>query len=173
VEALFVMLEAAQEAEVSVYLLGARREINEKARERIQAKYPRLVIAGGQDGYSHGDEAVTREIDESGAALLIVALGSPKQEYWIRDNLRALGNVRVAVGEGGSLDFIAGDFRRAPGWMQRLGLEWLWRLFMNRNKTGTVSRGRRVWNAVPVFVYRVLKWKLKHGPVSLEEPEPS
>ena len=96
----------------------------------------------------------------SGAALLVVALGSPKQEYWIRDHLHRLRDVKVAVGEGGSLDFIAGDFRRAPNWLQRVGLEWFWRLFMNRNKTGSVSRARRIWNAVPVFICRTVSWKL-------------
>jgi N-acetylglucosaminyldiphosphoundecaprenol N-acetyl-beta-D-mannosaminyltransferase len=161
VDALFAMLEAAQEAEASVYFLGAEQAINQKARREIRAKYPRLAIAGGSEGYSVDDEAARREIDESGATMLIVALGSPRQEYWIRDNLPLLTRVKVAVGEGGSLDFIAGDFRRAPDRLQRMGLEWLWRLFMNRNKTGNGSRGRRVWNAVPVFVCRVVSWKLK------------
>jgi N-acetylglucosaminyldiphosphoundecaprenol N-acetyl-beta-D-mannosaminyltransferase len=171
VDALLVMLAAAQEAKAPVFFLGARSDINERARREIQARYPRLLIAGGRDGYTDDCVSAVREIDESGATLLVVALGSPKQEYWIRDNLSALGNVRVAVGEGGSLDFIAGDFCRAPGWMQALGLEWLWRLFMNRNKSGSVSRIRRVWNAVPVFIYHVVRWKLEHGPARLDEQE--
>jgi N-acetylglucosaminyldiphosphoundecaprenol N-acetyl-beta-D-mannosaminyltransferase len=172
VEALFMMLEAAQETGGSVYLLGAEREINERARSAIHSKYPRLTIAGGRGGYWDDGDAVVQEIDRSGATLLVVALGSPKQEYWIRDNLPALGKVRVAVGEGGSLDFIAGDFRRAPSWMQSIGLEWLWRLFMNRNKTGTAARARRVWNAVPVFICHVIGWKLKHGQVPPDERAP-
>jgi N-acetylglucosaminyldiphosphoundecaprenol N-acetyl-beta-D-mannosaminyltransferase len=163
VDALFLMLEAAQAVGASVYFLGAEEEINQRARREIQACYPRLVIAGGRGGYWDDDAAVLREIDRSGAKLLVVALGSPTQEYWTRDHLAALGQVRVAVGEGGSLDFIAGGSRRAPGWMQRLGLEWLWRLFMNRNKTGSTGRGRRVWNAVPVFICHVVRWKLRHG----------
>ena len=169
VDALSVMLEAAQEVEASVYFLGAEEDVNQEARRQIQARFPRLVIAGGRGGYWDDVAAILREIDRSGAALLIVALGSPKQEYWIRDNLPALGKVRVAVGEGGSLDFIAGDFRRAPRWMQRVGLEWLWRLFMNRNKTGTAGRGRRVWNAVPVFICHVVRWKLRYGRVRVDE----
>ena len=169
VDALSVMLEAAQEVEASVYFLGAEEDVNQEARRQIQARFPRLVIAGGRGGYWDDVAAILREIDRSGAALLIVALGSPKQEYWIRDNLPALGKVRVAVGEGGSLDFIAGDFRRAPRWMQRVGLEWLWRLFMNRNKTGTAGRGRRVWNAVPVFTCHVVRWKLRYGRFRVDE----
>ena len=55
-------------------------------------------------------------------------MGSPKQEYWIRDNIEKLHSVKLAVAEGGSLDFLAGDFKRAPRWMINLGLEWLFRL---------------------------------------------
>ena len=173
-DALFAMLEAAQAAAVSVYFLGAQAEVNQRAREEIGAKYPRLSIAGGRDGYSGDGEELTREIDESGAALLIVALGSPKQEFWIRDHLHELKNVRVAVGEGGTLDLIAGDYRLTPGWMQTVSLEWLWRLFMHRsNKTGGTSRARRVWNAVPVFIYHVVRWKLRHGPVQLGAQGPA
>jgi N-acetylglucosaminyldiphosphoundecaprenol N-acetyl-beta-D-mannosaminyltransferase len=101
--------------------------------------------------------------------LLVVALGSPKQEYWIRDHLSRLKSVRVAVGEGGSLDFIAGEFRRAPRWMRESGLEWSWRLLMNKSKTKTGSRPRRVWNAVPLFIYKVVAWKLAHGTTILEQ----
>jgi N-acetylglucosaminyldiphosphoundecaprenol N-acetyl-beta-D-mannosaminyltransferase len=163
VEALYLMLEAAQEADASVYFLGAGETVNAKARERIQARYPELRIAGGRDGYWRDDREVLEAVDESAARLLVVALGSPKQEFWIRDQCARLKSVRVAVGEGGSLDFIAGDFRRAPGWMQRIGLEWLWRLFMNKSKTKTGSRARRVWTAVPVFISRAVAWKLGHG----------
>lgn len=168
VDALMTMLEAAQEADVSVYFLGATREINQKAREEIQVLMPGLKIAGGHDGYTDDWARVLREIDESRAGLLIVALGCPKQEFWIRDHLPDLEHVRVAVGEGGSLDFIAGDFRRAPKWVQLLNLEWFWRMFMNPNKSGSVSRARRIWNAVPVFIYQTVRWKLTHGPVAIE-----
>ena len=154
-DALFVMLEAAEDVKAPVYFLGARAEVNEGARQKIKARYPGLVIAGGRDGYSQDPEAILRDIDESRAALLVVALGSPKQEYWIRDNLHKLQHVRVAVGEGGTLDLIAGDYRLTPGWLQTVGLEWLWRLLMHRrNKSGGASRARRVWNAVPVFIYQ-------------------
>ena len=169
VDALMIMLEAAQEADAGVFFLGATSEINEAARAKIQASMPNLRIAGGSDGYSGEWAAVLTEIERSGAALVVVALGCPKQEFWIRDHLAGFGRVRVAVGEGGSLDFIAGDFRRAPKWMQALGLEWLWRLFMNPNKSGSTSRARRIWDAVPVFIYHTVKWKLGHGGVSVTE----
>jgi N-acetylglucosaminyldiphosphoundecaprenol N-acetyl-beta-D-mannosaminyltransferase len=168
VDALYLMLEAAQRADASVYFLGASSEVNSKAREQIQARFPHLKIAGGRDGYWTDDSAVVEQIVRSQPGLLVVALGSPKQEYWISENLSRLGSVKVAVGEGGSLDFIAGEFRRAPRWMRELGLEWFWRLFMNRSKTKTGSRPRRVWNAVPLFIYRVVAWKLTYGPTRVE-----
>jgi N-acetylglucosaminyldiphosphoundecaprenol N-acetyl-beta-D-mannosaminyltransferase len=171
VDALFVMLEAAQVASAPVYFLGAGKDINSRARTEIQGRMPKLIIAGGRDGYTQDWASVIKDIEASGATLLVVALGSPKQEYWMRDHLSDLRNVKVAVGEGGSLDFIAGDFRRAPDWLQGIGLEWSWRLFMNRNKTGSVSRARRIWNAVPVFVYSMVRWKLENGSTSPVEWE--
>jgi exopolysaccharide biosynthesis WecB/TagA/CpsF family protein len=163
-DALFIMLEAAQEAGAPVYFLGARAEVNEAARERLKAKFPDLRIAGGRDGYSFDSKETVSEIDASGAKLLVVAMGSPKQEFWIRDNIGSLEAVRVAVGEGGTLDLIAGDYRLTPAWMQKVSLEWLWRLSMHRNnKSGGTSRARRVWNAVPVFIYCVVRWKLRNG----------
>lgn len=167
VEALYAMLEVAAENDLSVFFFGSRPEVNQRAREVIAARVPGLRIAGGCDGYREDHAAVVRQIDESGAELLVVALGSPKQDYWIRDHGHLLANVRVAVGEGGSLDFVAGNFRRAPRWMRDKGLEWLWRLFMNPDRTGQKSRPQRVWNSVPRFVCRVVAWKLKYGPVSL------
>lgn len=164
-DAMFLMLEAAQDARESVYFFGAEEQILPKAIKGIQKKIPKLKIAGFHEGYNYKDTDMIKAINKSGAKLLIVALGSPKQEYWIRDNLGKLENIRVAVGEGGSLDRIADPSEKAPKWMQAVSLEWLWRLFTGVNRTGdpdrrTKSRMGRIWNAVPVFIYNVVKWKL-------------
>jgi len=169
VEALLLMLEAAAETGGSVYFFGAEKRVLEKAIEIIQHKYPKLTIAGSHEGYNYSDKEMVEDINKSGAKLLVVALGSPKQEYWIRDNIDKFQTVKIAVGEGGSLDFIAGSFKRAPRWIQKIGLEWLWRLFVNKSKTPTGSRMKRVWNAVPVFVYTVVKHKIKNGSVKVGE----
>jgi N-acetylglucosaminyldiphosphoundecaprenol N-acetyl-beta-D-mannosaminyltransferase len=169
VEALHMMLEAAAETGGSVYFFGAEKRVLEKAIEIIQHKYPRLTIAGSHEGYNYSDKEMVEDINKSGAKLLVVALGSPKQEYWIRDNIEKLESVKIAVGEGGSLDFIAGSFKRASRWIQKIGLEWLWRLFVNKSKTPTGSRMKRVWNAVPVFVYTVVKYKIKNGSIEASE----
>ena len=102
VEALMVMLRSAEEADAPVFFLGAAPEINARARAKILERMPGLKIAGGRDGYVDNWDPVLREIDQSEATLLIVALGCPKQEFWIRDHLAGLRHVKVAVGEGGS-----------------------------------------------------------------------
>ena len=172
VDALMIMLRAADETSAGVFFFGASQHDLEAAVKNIKKEMPNLKIAGFLNGYDFQKDSMMDPvsiINATGAKLLIVALGSPLQEYWIRDNLGKLSNVRVAVGEGGSLAFLAGTLRRAPRWAQQVGLEWLWRLFMNRSLTHqTGSRLKRVWNAVPVFIYEVVKWKIANGAITVE-----
>lgn len=164
VEAMYLMLEAAQKTSTPVYFLGAEKEVNEKARWILAKKFPNLMIAGGKGGFWKSDTEVIEEINKSGANLLIVALGSPKQEYWIRDNTSKLTTVRVAVGEGGSLDQVVGSAKPAPKWVKRLGIEWFWRLLTHKGLTPAGGhRAKRVWNAVPVFIYNVVKYKIQNA----------
>ncbi|TRZ77530.1 glycosyltransferase, partial [bacterium] len=88
--------------------------------------------------------------------ILLVAYGNPasRQEKWIEQNLPKLPSVKVAMGVGGSFDFLAGNIARAPKWMQRIGIEWLWRLGRQPR------RGKRIFRAVVVFSLSVLKDKL-------------
>lgn len=138
-----------------VYLLGARQAINEKCRKALEQAYPDLSVVGSRDGYFDAEEssAVAREIRESGADVLFVALGSPKQELWIADNLEACGS-SFAMGVGGSFDVIAGETPRAPEAIQRAGLEWAyraarepWRLrrIVPRFASFLISMGREAW----------------------------
>jgi exopolysaccharide biosynthesis WecB/TagA/CpsF family protein len=167
VEALRLMLEAAERAKQGVFLFGATQNDLSLATENIKKDMPNLRVSGTLNGYDfQSDNSIdpVEIINKTDAKLLIVALGSPLQEYWIRGNMSKLTNVRVAVGEGGSLAFLAGTQKRAPRWANRIGLEWLWRLLFNKSLTHqTGSRLRRVWNAVPVFITAVVKWKIKHG----------
>lgn len=174
VQALYLMLETVIKTNSSVYFLGAEKKVNEKTREVLAKKYPKLNIAGGRGGIWKSDEEVVEEINKSGAKLLIVALGSPKQEKWIERYSSKLKNVRVAVGEGGSLDRIAGTFKLAPKWMEKTGLEWLWRAFANKSKTKeTGHRVKRVWRAVPVFIFETVRYKINncHSEFSSESKE--
>ena len=169
VDCLYLMLEATVETESPVYLFGAEQEILDQTKENLEARYSQLRIVGSHHGYGFVEKEIIDEINRLGPKLLVVALGSPRQEKWIRANLQSLPSVRVIVGEGGSFDFIAGAFKRAPRWLQRLGLEWLWRLFMNKSKTQTGSRFKRIWQAVPVFMWTVVKYKIKYGANKSEE----
>jgi len=112
-----------------IYLFGAAEEVADAAAEVLKSRYPQLVIAGTRNGFFSADdeETIVREIAAAKPDILFVALGIPKQEMFIRRHFAALG-VPVMIGVGGSFDVISGRLQRAPHWMQRLGLEWLYRL---------------------------------------------
>ena len=139
--------------DLSVYFLGARDESLRGLVKHFTDKYPALRIAGYRDGYFTSAEcrSVCDAIRASGADLLFVAMGSPKQEQWIARNLAFTG-ARFALGVGGSFDHLSGLVRRAPRWMQRSGLEWLHRL---------LQEPRRLWRRYLIgnfaFVLLVLR----------------
>ena len=121
----------------SVYLLGGRDQAVGGLVTRLTSEHPNLKVAGYRHGYFASGEtaAVVEQIRQSGAELLFVAMGSPRQEIFIASNLTATG-ARFALGVGGAFDHLSGLSRRAPKWMQRAGLEWLYRL---------LSEPRRLW----------------------------
>jgi len=122
-----------------IYLLGAAPGVAEEAGERLQAAHPGCSVVGTRDGYFRPDEEaeVVRAVREAGPDVLCVALGIPKQEKWIARHRNALG-VPVMIGVGGTLDVLSGRTRRAPQWMRRTNLEWLYRLMANPRKLGKV-----------------------------------
>ncbi len=135
----------------SLFLLGAAPGVAEEAAAVLADRSPGLIFAGtyaGSPDPAENDNIVQR-INESGAAILLVAYGAPRQDLWIDRNRDALTTVRVAMGIGGSLDFITGRAVRAPQWAQDLGLEWLHRLYREP------WRWRRML-ALPRFGWRVL-----------------
>jgi N-acetylglucosaminyldiphosphoundecaprenol N-acetyl-beta-D-mannosaminyltransferase len=115
-----------------LFLLGARPGVAEEAARTIHRRYPGATVAGT---YSppfgplspEEDAQIVDRINRSGARILLVALGAPRQDNWIRSHRGEL-DVRVALGVGCALDILAGVVPRAPYWMQRVGLEWLHRL---------------------------------------------
>jgi N-acetylglucosaminyldiphosphoundecaprenol N-acetyl-beta-D-mannosaminyltransferase len=126
------LLALAEREGWRVYFLGARPEVLERAVERIRERHPGLVVTGRRDGYfAGGEEAdLCDEIRAARPHLLFVAMSSPRKEYWLGEHARSLG-VPLSMGVGGALDVEAGIVRRAPGWMQRAGLEWLFRLLQD------------------------------------------
>ena len=111
----------------SLYLLGSKPGIGELAAQKMMQKHPRLRIAGIADGYFQDETPVIDKINASGADVLFVCLGAPKQEQFMARHQKAL-HVKLMAGLGGSLDSFAGTVKRAPKWMIRLNLEWLYRL---------------------------------------------
>ena len=111
----------------SVYLLGAKPGIAEMAGERMKSQFPGLIVCGVHDGYFQEDAPVIEEINALQPDLLLVCLGAPKQELWMRRNAPAL-KVGLMAGLGGSLDVFAGTVKRAPVFFQKFGLEWFYRL---------------------------------------------
>jgi N-acetylglucosaminyldiphosphoundecaprenol N-acetyl-beta-D-mannosaminyltransferase len=112
-----------------IFLLGAREGIGADAAARLRERYPSLQIAGvwaGSPQPPAEDEQVTR-VNHSGTEILLVAYGAPAQDLWIARNRERL-TARIAMGVGDAFDFVAGRIPRAPIWMQRAGLEWLFRL---------------------------------------------
>jgi len=123
------LMELANEKGKGVYLLGGKEGVADEAAIKLKEKYDGLVISGTRNGYFAEDEeeAIEDEINRSGAEILLIALGAPKQEKFIyrhRDKLR----VRIAMGVGGSIDILAGRAKRAPEFYRKAGLEWFYRL---------------------------------------------
>lgn len=145
---------------LSIYLLGGRPGIAESAAARTQQRYPELSIAGTNDGYfDHQNSSdVIRAINESGADILLVAMGAPYQEMWIAEHTAEL-RVGAAIGVGGLLDFVANKVSRAPNWVRWLGLEWIVRFL---NEPFRLLNRYLVGN--PLFIWRVIRSERKNVP---------
>lgn len=147
---------AAEQARESIYLLGGRPGIAESAAKWIAERYPNLRIAGHRHGYFNEEEepAVVREIAESGADILLVALGAPRQEKWIAAHKNELG-AKISIGVGGLLDFYSGRIPRAPAWVREIGMEWFYRFWQEPRRMW-----RRYFVGNAVFLYRVAEERI-------------
>lgn len=134
----------------SIYILGGKPGVAERATEAILKAYPGLVSKGFQDGYFKPDQElkIIDRINELKPDLLFVAMGAPRQEKWIYKHRKIL-NARVAMGVGGSVDVWAGTSKRAPLFYQKANLEWLYRLIKNPSRIGRMM-------ALPKFMVKVM-----------------
>jgi N-acetylglucosaminyldiphosphoundecaprenol N-acetyl-beta-D-mannosaminyltransferase len=124
------LIELAATEGHSIYFLGAKQEVLENAVQSLKSKYPSLNIAGYRNGYFDCQETenrVVNEIAQTKANILLVGMSTPMKEYWVRKHYDNL-NVNVVHGVGGSFDILGGITKRAPVWMQKIGLEWFYRL---------------------------------------------
>lgn len=144
------LAEVSAKKGYGIFLLGGKPGIAEKAAENLQERFPPLKVAGTHHGYfqENDNEAIISAIKATSPHILLAALGFPRQERWLEKNVRDLGV--VGIGVGGSFDVLAGTLRRAPHWMRRCHLEWLWRLFQEP------SRWKRML-VLPHFAMIILK----------------
>lgn len=136
------------------YFFRFRAGVADEAKKKAQALYPGVEVVGCRNGFfTEADEPeIIREINESGADLLLCALGVPKQELWLKNHLPEL-KVSAAIGVGGTLDVMAGRVKRAPLWVQKAKLEWAYRgIWMQPSRIGRLM-------ALPKFVLAVKKSK--------------
>jgi N-acetylglucosaminyldiphosphoundecaprenol N-acetyl-beta-D-mannosaminyltransferase len=157
IELTYRLSEEAAKQGWKVFLLGALPGIADQAADCLQKSLPGLQIVGQDHGYHSSQEmpAVIEKINQLQPDILLVALGAPRQEFWIHEHKNNL-KVKVCIGIGGSLDVLAGEKKRAPELFIRLNLEWLYRLLSEP------ARIKRQVN-LPLFVLQVLKNKYLPG----------
>jgi N-acetylglucosaminyldiphosphoundecaprenol N-acetyl-beta-D-mannosaminyltransferase len=136
---IYALAELAARRGWSIFFLGAAEGVAQRAAEILQARGPGLKIAGAFAGSprAEAESAIVARIRASQADILLVAYGAPAQDKWIARNRERLG-VPVSMGVGGAFDFVAGAAQRAPRWVQRLGLEWLHRLYRQPWRAGRI-----------------------------------
>jgi N-acetylglucosaminyldiphosphoundecaprenol N-acetyl-beta-D-mannosaminyltransferase len=134
-----------------LYLLGAAPGVAELAAEKLRLRHPGCNIVGARHGFfpSDSDELVAGEIAELRPDVLFVAMGIPRQEKFIAAT-QAIVRAPVAIGVGGSFDVFSGRVRRAPRFVRRLQIEWLWRLILNPRKLSKAM-------TLPIFAWKVLR----------------
>lgn len=148
------LLEVGNQKQYKIFLLGAQKETIHKTVEKIHETYPHVDIVGYHDGYFNWeDNQIAEMVKELQPDLVFVALGVPRQEKWIAQNLNQFSH-GVFIGVGGSFDVIAGTVKRAPVIWQKLNLEWLYRLLRQP------SRWRRML-VLPHFAIKIFKLKYK------------
>jgi N-acetylglucosaminyldiphosphoundecaprenol N-acetyl-beta-D-mannosaminyltransferase len=164
IDLMMALLARAEQAGYGVYVLGARPEVLERALQRMRELHPRLRIVGAQHGYfaPETEWEVVERIHTSASQLLFVALETPAKELFLARNHERLG-VPFVMGVGGSIDILAGVRKRAPRVLQRLGLEWLYRLSQDPRR---LARRYVVGNTV--FAWLVLRALIRRGPGRME-----
>lgn len=144
----------ADKASASVFLFGAKSDILKLTKVNIEKKYPNLDIVGCIDGYSSmPDEKIVEQINDTGADILFLALGSPKQEEWLANNISKT-NCFLYQTVGGSFDVISGTVKRAPQLFIKLNLEWLYRSLSNPKRINRIFQ-------LPVFVVKAVVYNYK------------
>lgn len=173
-ELMLRLCERAAREGVSIYLHGSSPEVIDKLQKNLTAKFPGLRIAGAESPpfrtlTDEEDEAMVRRINASGAGIVFIGLGCPKQDQFAGEHRDRIEGVQVCV--GAAFDFHAGHKKMAPPWMQRRGLEWLFRLSQEPKR---LTRRYLVTNTRFVAKFLSQWWRAKRRlPASVDQPQPS
>jgi exopolysaccharide biosynthesis WecB/TagA/CpsF family protein len=150
---MLMLCNAAAEKGIGIYLYGSTDKVLEKLKNNLIAKYPVLKIVGAEAPpfrplTAEEDEAVIQRINQSNAGLIFIGLGSPKQEMWAFEHREKIQGVQMCV--GAAFDFHAGNKKQAPSWMQKRGLEWLFRLIQ---EPGRLWQRYLIMNSLFIFKF--------------------
>jgi N-acetylglucosaminyldiphosphoundecaprenol N-acetyl-beta-D-mannosaminyltransferase len=146
------MLIDCNNENIPVAIVGAKEEIISRAVENLKKELPQLNIVYSHNGYFDNDEEIYNGLKNANPRLVLVAMGSPRQEQFIYNAKKVL-NPCLMVGIGGSLDVWSGNIKRAPKLFQKLGLEWLYRTITQP------SRFKRIFPTLPLFILKAIKYK--------------
>lgn len=146
------LLKIASEQNLKVALLGAKEEVLQTAIQKLKEEFPSLNIVYARNGYFEDDAQIKEDIISAQPNILLVALGAPKQEFFIKSILNKL-QACVAVGVGGSFDVYSGLTKEAPKIWQKLGLEWLYRTLSDP------KRFKRIFPTLPLFLIKCIMEK--------------
>ena len=153
------ILKRAGEFGIPIFLLGAKAGVAERAAKEIKERYPSIRIVGTHHGYfdkkGMENDNIIRQINASGARVLIVCFGAPMQELWISENKNRLDSVNLYIALGGAMDVWSKDVCRAPKILQIIGLEWLWRILKEPRRAGFILK-------IPAFLCKVLCRKISN-----------
>lgn len=151
------LAELAYKKKFKIFFFGAKQEVVSRVVEKYKIKFSKDIIAGYRNGYFNKEEEyeIAKQISDSGANILFVAISSPTKENFLYDNKEVLGDVNFTMGVGGSFDVVSGIIKRAPVWMQKTGMEWFYRF---------IQEPKRLWKRYLIgnlkFIIMVLKAKL-------------
>jgi N-acetylglucosaminyldiphosphoundecaprenol N-acetyl-beta-D-mannosaminyltransferase len=155
VDLFWAICKLSEDKGYRIFMLGGKPGVAKEAFGRIKLIHPRAKIVYTYPGSPKEIKKIRRLINHTRPNILFVAWGAPKQDIWINKNLKKFHSPLVAIGVGGTFDFIAGVRARAPKWMRKFGIEWLYRLFQEPKRFG------RIWTAVVRFPFAVFFSKIK------------
>lgn len=169
----------------SIFFLGGRGDVGQRAAEKLQQQYPQLEIAGAYSPFVHvegaeiadsedQDREIVDRINRSNADILLIGFGNPKQEVWFDRNRHRL-KVPVSIGIGGTFEFIVGSVKRAPLWMQKTGTEWIFRITQDPRRlwkryfVGFFKFGLMIWPAILYYRLKRFLFRLRRNRLSVLE----